>query len=101
MSYEPGLAPRLTTLFVYEPEWVPDSLKATPAIVLAFDDVRITEWTEDAEALVAMSTDAEAAPSAGQTSLFDWHPPNTFHLETLLLSLTFTAERAEVSVRPT
>ena len=99
VTYKPGPLPSLTTTFLYDREWVPDSLRETPVIVITFGNVRILHWEEDEEALASMATKPETAVFAGQTSLFDWDAPRMFNLLTFALSLMFTADTAEVSMK--
>jgi hypothetical protein len=87
---------RLIVRFDYgSPQWTPPEAAQTPIIVMQFDEVTISEWTQDSEA-----DDETPVEVNGQVEDFAHFNGNAFRLTTYQSEVQFSAGRLAVTLLP-
>lgn len=77
--------------FVYDREWTPAEVRATPVIELTFSGAQVLRWENE----------PDPQPDAlGQVSAFDWDGRDRFDLSSSTLELSFTADRMTANLLP-
>jgi len=78
-----------------QPQWTPALASRTPIVVMQFDDVVISEWTQDPD-----SDDETPADVRGQVANFAHFDGKAFRLTTYQSEIQFTAGRLTVRLLP-
>ncbi len=95
LRYEPRPNAVLTARFLYDPEWVPPELAATPLVVVRFLGAHVLQWDTDPDEDDFYRQSAQAP--GGQVTSLDWDGHRLFALDLLTVRVILTAHTVEVA----